>query len=163
MLEIVPVRTEAQIEEARKLFLEYEKNIGVSLCFQNFEKEVRELPGDYAEPSGLLLLAIDDGSTAGCCALRPMEKGDYPKTAEMKRLFVRPTHRGRGIARNLVVAVIDRAVSLGYETIILDTLKSMTEAQALYIKMGFKEIPSYYPNPIEGTRYMKLDLRLARQ
>ena len=163
MLEIVPVYSPEQIEEVRRLFLEYEQNIGVSLCFQDFETEVRDLPGAYAEPAGCLLLAYADNHPAGCGALRPIEKGDFPNTAEMKRLFVRPSHRGKGIARRLVLALIDRAVSQGYETIILDTLKSMTEAQALYLNMGFKEIQSYYPNPLEGTRYMKLDLSQARK
>jgi ribosomal protein S18 acetylase RimI-like enzyme len=161
MLEILPVNSPQQLEEVRKLFIEYEKSIGVSLCFQNFEQEVRQLPGEYTEPDGMLVIALDDGKPAGCCALRRKDKTPYAMVAEMKRLYVRPEFRGRGIARQLASEVVKTAVGKGYQSIILDTLKTMTEAQALYVTMGFVDIPSYYENPMQGTRYMLLDLRVA--
>lgn len=162
MLQIQTVESPRYVQEAQQLFREYEQGLGVSLCFQNFEEELRRLPGDYAEPHGALLIGHFDGEVAGCCALRRATKGPYQNAAELKRLFVRPDFRGRGVARKLVMEILRRAKDKGYEVILLDTLKSMTEAQALYVALGFEEIPAYYPNPEAGTKYMKLDLRDAQ-
>jgi ribosomal protein S18 acetylase RimI-like enzyme len=158
MLEVLPATTPEHIEEVRSLFLEYEKSIGISLCFQNFEEEVRELPGNYNTPHGTLLLAFHNGSAAGCCALRSFMNPPYQEAAEMKRLYVRPSFRGKGIARLLIGEIIRAAIQKRYSTILLDTLPSMKEAQGLYQRLGFVEIPPYYPNPILGTTYLKLDL-----
>lgn len=161
MLQLFDAITPDQIESTRQLFREYEAGLGISLCFQNFDEEVKNLPGDYATPGGALLIAFSDGALAGCCALRPANVAAYPKAAEMKRLFVRPAFRGKGIARKLVYEILRMARGQGYDYVVLDTLNTMKEAQALYLLIGFRDIQPYYENPIEGARYMLLDLRQA--
>jgi putative acetyltransferase len=161
MLQLFDVIAPDQIECARQLFLEYEKALGISLCFQNFEEELKNLPGDYTAPRGALLLAFADEQLAGCCALRPANIGSYPNAAEMKRLFVREAFRGKGIARKLVYEILRMARGQGYDYVVLDTLNTMKEAQALYVLIGFRDIEPYYENPIKGARYMMLDLRQA--
>lgn len=140
-----------EIEMARGLFHEYEKSIGISLCFQNFAEEVATLPGDYAPPAGRLVLAFVEGRIAGCVALRKIGEG----VAEMKRLYVRPEFRGMKLGRRLAEAVLHEAGSIGYAAIRLDTLSTMKEAQALYVSMGFSDIPPYNDHPIAGTRFME--------
>ena len=142
------------IEIARSLFLEYQKAIGISLCFQNFDAEVANLPGAYAPPAGRLLLAFEDGGAAGCVALRKLED----RICEMKRLYVRPAHRATGLGRRLAEAILEEARSIGYERMRLDTLPSMVSAQKLYESLGFVDIPPYNEHPIEGTRFMELTL-----
>jgi putative acetyltransferase len=161
MLQLFDAITPDQVESTRQLFREYEAGLGISLCFQNFDNELKNLPGDYAPPGGALLLAFSDGELAGCCALRPANVASYPKAAEMKRLFVRPAFRGKGIARKLVYEILRMARGQGYDYVVLDTLNTMKEAQALYLLIGFRDIEPYYANPIEGARYMLLDLRQA--
>ena len=161
MLQLFDAITPDQIESTRQLFREYEAGLGISLCFQNFDDELKNLPGDYATPGGALLLALSDGQLAGCCALRRASASSYPKAAEMKRLFVRPTFRGKGIARKLVYEILRMARGQGYHYVVLDTLNTMKEAQALYVLIGFRDIQPYYENPIKGARYMMLDLREA--
>ena len=139
----------------RQLFLEYQKALGVDLCFQGFDEELKTLPGKYARPKGRLLLAEDNGSILGVVALRPLEGGD----CEMKRLYVRPAGRGRGVGRLLAARLIEEARGEGYSRMLLDTLPSMAEAQALYRSLGFAEIGAYTHNPIGGTLYMALTLR----
>jgi len=143
--------TAEDVETARTLFREYEKGLGISLCFQNFTEEVATLPGAYAPPDGRLLLAFVGTDVAGCVALRKIGDG----IAEMKRLYVRPAHRGTGLGRTLAEAVLDEARALGYRAVRLDTLATMKEAQALYLSMGFTDIPPYNEHPIEGTRFME--------
>ncbi len=143
--------SETDLETARRLFREYEKSIGISLCFQNFAEEVAALPGAYAPPDGRLLLAAVGGEAAGCVALRKIGEG----IAEMKRLYVRPAHRGTGLGRKLTEAVLDEARSIGYRAVRLDTLPTMKEAQALYVSLGFTDIPPYNDHPVEGTRFME--------
>jgi ribosomal protein S18 acetylase RimI-like enzyme len=142
------------VEEARRLFVEYQAALGVDLCFQGFAEELASLPGAYARPAGRLLLAVDGATILGGIALRPLRGGD----CEMKRLYVRLEGRGRGLGRMLAAAVIAEAREAGYHRIFLDTLPAMKEAQALYRSLGFKEIAPYYPNPIKGTSYMALPL-----
>jgi ribosomal protein S18 acetylase RimI-like enzyme len=144
----------ADIETARTLFVEYQKALGISLCFQNFDEEVAGLPGAYAAPDGRLLLAFADAEPAGCVALRKLEVG----ICEMKRLWVRPVFRGTRLGRRLAEAILAKARTAGYRKIRLDTLPSMREAQALYVSLGFVDIPPYNEHPIEGTRFMELAL-----
>jgi ribosomal protein S18 acetylase RimI-like enzyme len=142
------------IETARALFVEYQKALGISLCFQNFDAEVAGLPGAYAAPEGRLLLAFAGAEPAGCVALRKLEDG----ICEMKRLWLRPAFRGSRLGRRLAEAILAEARTAGYRKIRLDTLPSMREAQALYVSLGFVDIPPYNDHPIEGTRFMELAL-----
>ena len=154
MLRIAQARSASDITVARDLLLEYQALLRVDLSFQDFEKEVRDLPGDYAPPGGRLLLAVNDDIPVGCVALR----GAGSNRSEMKRLFVRPAARGLGIAKSLVSRLLDEARAIGYSEIVLDTLPSMTEAQRLYEHFGFRDIPPYRPNPVQGTRYLSKSL-----
>lgn len=149
-----------ELAAARALLREYAESLGVDLCFQNFEQELAELPGDYAEPRGALLLARVAGSPelAGCCALRPLDGADYPNAAEMKRLYVRPAFRGLGLGRQLTEAILDLARNAGYACVLLDTLDDMASARTLYEDLGFEEVPPYYHNPIAGSHYLKVEL-----
>ena len=137
---------------ARDLFVEYQRAIGVDLCFQGFRAEVAGLPGAYAPPRGRLLLLRVDGQPAGCGALRPLE-GD---AAEMKRMWVRPAFRGRGLGRAAAEALLAAARAEGYARVRLDTLPSMAEAQALYRSLGFREVPPHDDNPHPGAIHMEL-------
>ena len=148
----------ASLAIVRELFLEYSNSLGVNLEFQDFENELATLPGDYAEPRGAILLALVDGSVAGCCALRPLDTSDYPNAAEMKRLYVRKAFRGFGLGRQLAEATLDAARQAGYACVLLDTLDDMESARALYAGLGFEEIPPYYHNPLPGAHYLKADI-----
>jgi ribosomal protein S18 acetylase RimI-like enzyme len=144
----------ADIAACRELFVEYQRALGVSLCFQGFDRELAELPGDYVPPRGGLWLVCIEGEPAACAALRPLDA----QAAEMKRLYVRPAHRGSGLGRRLVEHVIAAARAAGYRSVRLDTLPSMAEAQRLYEKLGFVEAPRYNDNPVTGVRFLALDL-----
>ena len=145
----------AQIAQARELFLEYAQSLGFSLCFQNFDKELAELPGDYAPPEGRLLLANYEGKLAGCVALHKLD----PQICEMKRLYLRPEFRGKGLGRVLAGRVIAEARQIGYRTMRLDTVEPvMNDAVAMYRKIGFREIAPYRANPIAGAMYMEFQL-----
>lgn len=159
-MQIFPAHTQRDIEQARTLFEEYAAALGISLCFQNFDQELKGLPGKYAPPDGRLLLATDDDKLAGCIAMRKLEPG----VCEMKRLFVRPAYRSHGLGRVLVETVIDEARKLGYTHIRLDTLPGlMDKAIALYRSFGFVEIGAYCENPVEGAKFMELDLLTHRE
>jgi GNAT superfamily N-acetyltransferase len=155
-IEIIHADSAGDIERARELFKEYEAWLEIDLCFQNFEKELAELPGKYAPPDGHLLLALVEGNVAGCVAQRKIGEG----ICEIKRLFLRPEFRGRGLGRQLAEAIIQEAKQIGYEWMRLDTLPpKMNDAIALYRSLGFKEIEPYYDNPVSGAKFMELDLR----
>jgi putative acetyltransferase len=153
--EIIQAQSPVDIDHARALFKEYEAWLEVDLCFQNFEKELAELPGKYAPPEGRLLLAVENGKVAGCVALRKIGEG----TGEIKRLFIRPQFRGRGFGRKLAEAIIAQAKQIGYERMRLDTLPpKMNDAIELYRSLGFVKIEPYYDNPVPGAKFMELDL-----
>ena len=154
-MEIVQALTPGHVAEARALFREYERSLGVDLCFQGFEQELAGLPGAYAPPRGRLLLSLDGAAPAGCVALRPLADA----VCEMKRLYVRPAFRGRRAGRQLAEAVIAEARAIGYARMRLDTLPSMKEAIALYRALGFVEIAPYTTNPVAGALFMELALR----
>ena len=147
-----------ELDATREIFREYAAGLGVDLCFQGFDEELADLPGDYSAPRGALLLARVDGAIAGCCALRPLDASDYPGAAEMKRLYVRKAFRGFGLGRQLAEAVLDSARQAGYDCVLLDTLDDMEAARALYEDLGFQAIEPYYHNPIPGAHYLKVDL-----
>jgi putative acetyltransferase len=143
------------LSQVRELFLEYATSLGFSLCFQGFDDELRDLPGMYAEPSGCLLLASENGTAAGCVGIHALEDS----AAEMKRLYVRPAFRGRGLGRMLAVRACDEARSRGYRKIRLDTIAGpMDGAIALYRSLGFREIAPYRKNPIPGALYLEAPL-----
>ena len=145
----------AQIAQARELFLEYAQSLGFSLCFQNFDKELAGLPGDYAPPEGCLLLANYEGKLAGCVALHKLD----PQICEMKRLYLRPQFRGKGLGRTLADRVIAEGRQIGYQRMRLDTVEPvMKDAVAMYRRIGFQEIAPYRANPIAGAMYMELQL-----
>jgi len=154
VVEIREALAPADVEIARELFVEYERGLGVSLCFQGFDQELAGLPGDYAPPRGRLWIAFVDALPAACVALRPLAAGD----AEMKRLYVKPQLRGHKLGRTLATLVIDAARELGYENLKLDTLPTMGEAQKLYASLGFVDAKPYNDNPIDGVRFMALKL-----
>ena len=158
LIELVSAADSAKIEAVREIFREYGDSLGVDLGFQDFERELVTLPGDYAPPRGVLLLASIEGAVAGCCALRPLDAADYPNAAEMKRLYVRKAFRGFGLGRQLAEMTLDAARQSGYASVLLDTLSDMEAARALYDELGFEEIPPYYHNPIAGAHYLKVDL-----
>ena len=153
-MKLVFVESEKHLTSIRELFLEYAESLGFSLCFQNFDKELANLPGDYSPPDGRLILALDENKPIGCVALRKLEK----HICEMKRLYIKPEMRGIGLGEQLVRTVIDEAVKIGYMKMRLDTVPKMKEAIDLYSKIGFKEVGPYRENPIEGAMYMEMDL-----
>ncbi len=157
-IQFITPATPEQLSATRLIFAEYAEQLGVDLCFQNFEAELAGLPGEYDAPEGALLLALVDGEVAGCCALRALDAVDYPNAGEMKRLYVRKAFRGFGLGRQLAEAVLDAARVAGYHSVLLDTLDDMEAARALYTELGFVEIPPYYHNPIAGAHYLKVDL-----
>lgn len=145
----------AQISQARELFLEYAQSLGFSLCFQNFDQELAALPGEYSPPAGRLLLAEFDGRVAGCVALHKLEDG----ICEMKRLYLRPQFRGKGLGRALAGRIITEARQIGYQRMRLDTVEPvMKDAVAMYRRFGFREIAPYCDNPIAGALYMEVEL-----
>ena len=154
MVSIVPALTGRQLELVGELFREYQDQLGVDLCFQDFQEELAGLPGKYAPPRGRLLLALDGDVPAGCVALRPITD----EICEMKRLFVRQQYRGRGLGRALATEVIGQAGTIGYRRMRLDTLRSLREAMRLYESLGFEESRPYYQNPLPDTVYWELEL-----
>lgn len=157
-LQLITPDSPEQLAATRQIFTEYATQLGIDLCFQHFEAELADLPGEYQAPGGALLLALIDGEMAGCCALRALDSVDYPNAAEMKRLYVRKAFRRFGLGRQLAEATLDAARMAGYRSVLLDTLDDMESARALYSDLGFAEIPPYYHNPIPGAHYLKVDL-----
>lgn len=154
-ISITQASTDDDIAIAAELFREYEKAIGLDLCFQGFEDELNSLPGKYTPPDGCLLIARIDGEPAGCVAMRPIDA----EHAEMKRLYVRSSFRGHGVGLYLVNELIDRVRDRGYIAIRLDTFPpKMEKAVEMYRRLRFKEIDAYYDNPFDDVLYMELIL-----
>jgi putative acetyltransferase len=153
-MKVTHARIPDDMDEVRRIFREYEEFLGVDLCFQGFEEEVANLPGAYAPPRGTLLLAVEGSDIIGCVALRAIDEA----LCEMKRLYVRPNCRGRGIGRVLAETVIEEAKRIGYARMCLDTLETLRAAIALYESLGFRRRVPYYHNPLPGVVYWELDL-----
>jgi putative acetyltransferase len=158
VIELLTPATPELFDATRAILREYAAQLGVDLCFQNFDAELADLPGEYIVPRGALLLATVDGEVAACGALRPLTDVDYPNACEMKRLYVRPAFRRFGLGRLLAQALMDRGLQAGYSTLLLDTLDDMEAARGLYASLGFEEIAPYYFNPIAGAHYLKASL-----
>ena len=148
-MKMIQAQTADEMETVRTLFREYQRFLGVDLCFQGFEEELARLPGCYAPPRGRLLLAQEGEQAAGCVALRPLDDG----ACEMKRLFVRPDYRGQGLGRLLAAQMVSEATALGYGVMRLDTLETLKSAMQLYTSMGFQRRTAYYVNPLPGVVY----------
>jgi ribosomal protein S18 acetylase RimI-like enzyme len=154
-MKIIAAKTSQQIAQVRQLFEEYAALQSFDHCFQNFQQELDNFPGGYAPPEGGLWLALTDQEKAvGCVALRRLEPG----IGEMKRLYVRPEHRGKGLGRRLAKTVLEEGAGIGYRLIRLETKPEMTEAIRLYESLGFTRIAPYRPNPIEGAFYMEIEV-----
>jgi len=154
VLKIAPTSSPQDIEDARALFGEYAGLVAEALCFQNFDEELAALPGDYAPPGGVLLIARDADKIAGCVALRRIDAG----TGEMKRMFVREPYRGSGLGRRLALEVIDEAKKRSYRRMVLDTLPKLATAIALYRALGFRETDPYLASPTPGALCFELRL-----
>jgi putative acetyltransferase len=154
-MQLIQATTEEQIETARELFKEYAASLAIDMCFQSFDQELQTLPGKYAPPDGRLLLAYVDDELIGCIALRKLDN----RTCEMKRLFLRPNYRGKGYGRTMIENLIEQARDIGYQRMWLDSLPGkMDAAISLYREFGFKDIPAYYENPLEGVVYLERSL-----
>lgn len=153
-IEIAEATSAEDYAAGRSLIEEYAAALGVDLCFQNFSEEIARLSVIYGPPRGCLLLARIDKELVGCVAVR--DRG--AETCELKRLYVKPRYRGAGLGKRLTESAIRSARKLGYSRMVLDTLPGMTEAQRLYESLGFREVKGYYPNPLEGVRYLAFEL-----
>ena len=149
MPEFIIAQTEDDYREARALLREYEAALGIDLCFQDFPEELESLERMYGPPGGRFLLLRAEGRTAGCVAL--MDSGG--KTCEMKRLYVRPEFRGRGLGRRCAERIVQEARGMGYASVRLHTLPSMRAAIALYRSMGFREIDPLRRKPRGGRGF----------
>jgi ribosomal protein S18 acetylase RimI-like enzyme len=154
MVTLEPALAPHHLAVVRILFREYAEALGIDLGFQGFEQELHGLPGAYAPPKGALFLAQDGAVVLGCVAVRPLDA----ETAEMKRLYVRPAARDRGLGRTLALAAIEHAKDAGFRRIRLDTLPQMGRARALYESLGFRAIAPYRYNPVPGTAFLELAL-----
>jgi len=156
---VLPASNDSDTQAVRHLFEEYAASLAIDLCFQNFKREVASLPGEYSPPRGVLFLAHADGSAVGCIGLRPFSES----VGELKRLYVVPAFRGRGLARSLISAAVVAARRIGYSALVLDTLASMQPAVALYESFGFKRTDAYYANPIPDALYFRASLETKRK
>lgn len=151
---IVDANTDERVAAVRELFQEYWTSFGFTPCFQGFGEELRSLPGEYVQPHGRLLLALHDGDASGCIALRRIDE----TRCEAKRLYVRSSHRGHGIGRALLNAVIAAGRHCGYREMLGDTMPVMNAALSMYDRMGFERTGPYGPNPTADAIYLRLSL-----
>lgn len=159
MNEVVPVTSDGDIAAVRQLFEEYSASLAVDLTLQHIDHEMSSLPGSYSPPRGALFLARADGSPAGCIGLRPFSES----VGELKRLYLRPAFRGRGLARALVSGAIAAAKGIGYRALVLDSLDSMPAAISLYKSFGFEHTEPYWPNPFPNVQYFRLSLESSNR
>jgi len=159
-VQVIPVTSADQLAEVRILFKEYADSLAHHICFTRFERELAGLPGAYSPPGGNLWLASVDGLAAGCVALRPLEGGSG--VGEVKRLYVRPEFRGRGLGDALMHNLITEARRIGYAKLFLDTLPEMKPAHAIYRRSGFERVPNPQPDPEEETWWFELELKPER-
>jgi ribosomal protein S18 acetylase RimI-like enzyme len=157
MIRIIEATTNELITKAKSLFLEYSETLDFSLCFQNFDDELKNFPNQYSPPTGNLFLALCEYEAIGCVGTRYFGKD----ICEMKRLYIRPEYRGQGAGKELAISAIKSGIALGYEYMRLDTLSSMETANQLYKSLGFIEIAPYRDNPIDGAIYMELNLKTS--
>ena len=154
MWEIVQAEDRKDCETAKSLIVEYTASLGINLDFQHLYRELQEFPGHYAPPQGRVLLAKSENQVAGCVCLRPLAND----VCEMKRLYVKSEYRGQAIGKQLALAAIREAKTIGYHCMRLDTLATMSAAMALYQMLGFTRIEPYYDNPVEGAMFFELKL-----
>jgi GNAT superfamily N-acetyltransferase len=155
MIHLFEPSAPAHWQEARCLVEAYAASLDLDLSFQNFDDEIERLPTEYGPPRGAFLLAEASGRAIGCVGLRAFD----PTTGEIKRLYVDPAARGLGAGRALAEGIVARAREIGYARLVLDTLPSMSEARALYVRLGFAPIAPYRFNPVPGTSFLELRLR----
>ncbi len=153
-MQLLQAATPHEWNEARRLVREYAASLNVDLSFQDFDRELEHFTVEYAAPKGAFILVEDQGQFVACIGVRQFAD----EVGEVKRLYVAPAARGRGLGRVLVELVITRARQLGYGSLLLDTLPFMKEAQALYLSLGFQPTTAYRFNPIEGSAFLRLDL-----
>jgi ribosomal protein S18 acetylase RimI-like enzyme len=158
VIDLSPATSDSDCAAVRQLFEEYAASLAIDLSFQHFERELVSLPGDYAPPRGALFLSRVDGVAVGCIGLRPFSEA----VGELKRLYIAPAFRGRGLARSLATAAIAAARRIGYSALVLDTLASMQPATGLYESLGFKRTGPYYANPLPDALYFRLSLEANR-
>lgn len=151
---IIQADTKEQYEIVGGLFEEYASSLGLDLAFQNFEAELKNLPGAYSAPDGCILLVKINGDFAGCVALRRFDND----ACEMKRMYVKPKFQGNGIGKLLAETIVEKAKEKGYGKMRLDTVSSMEKAIKLYQTLGFKEIAPYRYNPSQDAKYFELNL-----
>jgi GNAT superfamily N-acetyltransferase len=153
-VELITVNSAPLWVDARRLIEEYAASLDFDLAFQDFNREIQSLPTEYGPPHGAFVLAGDEGTWIGCGGVRKFSES----SCEMKRLYVSPSGRGRGLGRRIAEMLIDAARRLGYRAMLLDTTPSMPRAQQLYTSLGFKTVAPYRFNPIDGATYWRLDL-----
>lgn len=153
-IRILVASTTEQIEVAKNLIMKYSATLGINLDFQDFDSEMSGFPGMYSPPGGAILLSSYGKIPVGCVAIRQFQND----ICEMKRLYVTPEYRGLSIGLALARCAISTAKEMGYRVMRLDTLPGMTAAQSMYKQLGFRDIPPYRGNPIEGSRFLELDL-----
>ena len=149
-----PEEIEALFKEYTDMLVAGDPSFARYLDLQNYDEELRHLEGKYGPPGGKLILAREDGKAAGCIALKEMDE----ERCELKRLYVRPAFRGRGLGRELTDRIIAAARELGYREMLLDTLPFLQSAQRIYRAAGFREIEKYNDSPMDDATYMKLEL-----
>jgi putative acetyltransferase len=154
VLKIVQATAAQDLEDVHMLFGEYSGLVAEALCFQNFDEELAALPGEYAPPGGVLLIARDGKAPAGCVALRQLDA----ETGEMKRMYVRAQYRGTGLGRGLAAAIIEEARKRKFARVVLDTLPKLAPAIALYRDLGFRESGPYLASPTPGALCFELKL-----